>query len=382
MKILLVNHLLDPVSGGGTAERTFQLARFLAEEGVDCTVLALDIGIGPERRIKLGQARLITVPCVNDRFFIPQISFAKLSELVANADIVHLSGHWTLFNALIFRACRQLGKPYLFCPAGALKPFGRSLWLKRLYDFLVGRKLTRSATACIAITEAERADFLACGVPDERVVVIPNGIDPDAYRLDDPLTAIAEFRQSVGVGNARFILFLGRLNLIKGPDLLLDAFCQLDQSFADVHLVMAGPDGGMLRELKEAVSARGLAGRVHFPGYVGGLQKVVALHAATLLAIPSRREAMSIVVLEGGVCACPVLFTDACGLDDLAREGAGTMVQVSAVALAESLTTMLRNPERSRASACHLNAIIRRHFFWGVQAQRYLSLSQQVVGRV
>lgn len=380
MKILLVNHLLDPISGGGTAERTFQLARFLARDGVDCTVLTLDIGISPERRVSLGQARLITVPCVNDRFFIPQLSLAKVTELVANADVIHLSGHWTLLNALIFRVCRQLGKPYLFCPAGALQPFGRSLWLKRLYDFLVGRKLARSAAACIAITEAERADFLACGVPDERVVVIPNGIDPDAYHLDDPLSAIAAFRQSVGVGNARFILFLGRLNLIKGPDLLLDAFGQLEESFTDVHLVMAGPDGGMLCELKKAVTARGLTGRVHFPGYVGGLQKVVALHAATLLAIPSRREAMSIVVLEGGVCASPVLFTDACGLDDVAREGAGTMVSVSAVALAEGLSIMLRNPERSRASAIHLHAIIRRHFLWGVQARRYLSLSQLVVG--
>lgn len=379
MKILLVNHLLDPVSGGGTAERTFQLARFLARGAVDCTVLALDIGISPERQIGLGQARLVAVPCVNDRFFIPKLSSVQATELVANADVVHLSGHWTLLNALIFRACRQLGKPYLFCPAGALKPFGRSLWLKRAYDLLVGQKLARSAAACVAITEAERGDFLACGVPDERVVVIPNGIDPDTYNLDDSLTAIGTFRQSVGVGNARFILFLGRLNLIKGPDLLLEAFGQIEESFADVHLVMAGPDGGMLAELKEAVSARGLAGRVHFPGYVGGQQKVVALHAATLLAIPSRREAMSMVVLEGGICACPVLFTDVCGLDDVAREDAGTMVPVSAVALAEGMSRMLRNPEHSRASAEHLHGIIQRHFLWGVQAQRYLSLSQQVV---
>ena len=380
MKILLVNHLLDPLSGGGTAERSFQIARFLARAGVDCTVLTLDIGISAERRTGLGDAKLVTVPCVNERFFVPWLSGAQASQLVANADLVHLSGHWTLLNALIFRACRKLGKPYLFCPAGALKPFGRSLWLKRMYEVLAGRRIARLAAACVAVTDAEGADFVASGVRADRVVVIPNGIDPDAYQLHDSDSMVAEFRRYLGIGNSRFILFLGRLNLIKGPDLLLEAFSKLGPAFADVQLVMAGPDGGMFSRLQAAATARGISARVHFPGYVGGVRKIAALHAATLLAIPSRREAMSIVVLEGGICGCPVLFTDACGLDELARENAGTMVPALAEAISEGLAKMLREPEHSRASAERLRGKIQSHFLWEVQAQRYLNLSQQVLG--
>lgn len=380
MKILLVNHLLDAVTGGGTAERTYQIGRFLAREGVECTVLTLDIGITPGRRAGLGDAKIVALPCLNERYFIPRLSSGLAMRLVANADVVHLSGHWTLLNVLVFRACRKLGKPYLFCPAGALQPFGRSFWLKRLYDVIVGHRLAKLAAACVAVTEAERTDFSACGVPDERVVVIPNGIDPEAYRLDDESAAVATFRREAGVGDSRFILFLGRLNLIKGPDLLLDAFFRLASDLHDVHLVIAGPDGGMRSQLEEAAIGR-FKDRVHFIGYVGGRGKLAALHAATLLAIPSRREAMSIVVLEGGVCGCPVLFTDACGLDEIAEQDAGVMVPVSVESLAEALGRMLREPESTKVSAEHLRGIIEKDYLWEAQAQRYISLSRRVLSQ-
>lgn len=380
MKILLVNHLLDAVSGGGTAERTYQIGRFLARAGVDCTILALDIGITEERRAGLDGAKVVALPCRNDRFFVPKVTAAQVRKLVADSDIVHLSGHWTLLNAMVFRACRQLGKPYLFCPAGALKPFGRSLWLKRLYEFAVGRRLARSAAACIAVTEAERADFASSGVDPRHVVVIPNGIDPEAYRLADSAAAVAEFRRGCGVGDARFILFLGRLSKIKGPDLLLDAFTHLAPSHADIHLVLAGPDDGMQRSLEAATAAARLAGRVHFAGYVGGNRKLAALHAATLLVIPSRREAMSMVVLEGGICACPVLFTDACGLEDLARREAGAMVGVSAAGLAAGIATLLADLPAAQRAAAALQRIVQDEFLWPVQAQRHLALARRVLG--
>jgi glycosyltransferase involved in cell wall biosynthesis len=380
MKILLVNHLLDAVTGGGTAERTYQIGRFLARAGAECTILTLDVGITAERREGLGEAKLVAVPCINERFFIPQLCSAQTSRLVAEADVVQLSGHWTLLNVLVYRACRKLGKPYLFCPAGALQPFGRSLWLKRIYDLSVGHRLTRSAAACVAVTDAERVDFVGCGVSDDRIVVIPNGIDPDAYQIERVPGAVARFRQTVGLGDARFILFLGRLNLIKGPDLLLDAFCSLNSDLPDVHLVIAGPDGGMLSQLKEIAAARGITRQVHFTGYLGSAEKLAALHAATLLAIPSRREAMSIVVLEGGICGCPVLFTDACGIDGIAHAGAGVMVPASASALAEALLRMLRDPESMRASAERLQDIVQQNYLWEVQAQRYLTVSSQISG--
>lgn len=378
MKMLLVNHLMDPVSGGGTAERTLQIARFLVRAGVSCTVLTLDLGITPAREAALEGAVLVALPCLNQRFFVPGISPGRVRELVAASDVVHLSGHWTLLNAMVYLACKKLRKPYLFCPAGALTPFGRSLRLKSTYERLIGRQLRQSAATCVAITQAESEVFAACGVPANRIAVIPNGIDIADYQLDDPAAAIDRFRQRAGVADARFALFLGRLNSIKGPDLLLDAFLALPNRFQDLHLVLAGPDGGMQAELVDKVKARGMTERVHFVGFVSGAEKVAALRTAELLVIPSRREAMSIVVLEGGICGCPVLFTDACGLDDIARLNAGTMVPVSVAALTEALAHLLDNAPSRIGTADRLQDIVRRAYLWEAQAQRYLTLMNKV----
>lgn len=383
MKVLLVNHLLDPVSGGGTAERTLQMARFLCADGVECTLLALDIGDAAlrERLSLLGGVRVVTVPCLFRRFFVPQLGYAKLKALVGDADVIYLSGHWTILNALVFQACLWLGKPYLFCPAGALKPFGRSRVLKWLYAKFVGRRLVRSADACIAITESEISEFAECGVQPDRVIVIPNGIDPGEYVLADEASEVTNFRSRLGIGESRFILFLGRLNPIKGPDLLVEAFSYLAPSLPDVHLVLAGPDSGMQAFLEERVAALDLRERVHFLGHVSGCVKVAALHAASLLAIPSRREAMSIVVLEGGMCGCPVVFTDTCGLDAIARENAGVMVPVSATALAEALSNLLDSPQALRLFGERLRDIIRRDFRWHSQVRRVLIVAQHVLSQ-
>lgn len=380
MRVLHVNHLLDAVTGGGTAERTYQLARFMAKAGVECTILTLDIGLSAERKAALGDARVHTLLCLNERFFIPRVRAEEIRRLVADADIVLISGNWTILNLLVFRACRRLNKPYLFCPAGALQPFGRSLFIKRLYERLVGRNLAQSAAACVAVTEVERAEFIAYGVSDDRIEVISNGIDPDAYKIVKPDEAIAGFRRKAGIGSARFVLFLGRLNPIKGPDLLVDAFCRLEPELSDIHLVMAGPDGGLRSQLEQAVEQQGLGSRVHFIGYLGGSEKSAALHGASLMVIPSRREAMSIVVLEGGICRCPVLFTDACGLDDIAGQGAGEMVPASSAALAEAISRLLRDPVVADASATRLQDIVKRHFLWEIQAQRHIELANRVLG--
>ena len=87
--------MLDPYSGGGTAERTFQLSRFLSKAGASCKIATLDIGIEKNRFSGLENLSVVAFPCLNRRYFVPRVSFSAMDRLVADADIVHLSGHWT-----------------------------------------------------------------------------------------------------------------------------------------------------------------------------------------------------------------------------------------------------------------------------------------------
>jgi glycosyltransferase involved in cell wall biosynthesis len=366
-RFLNVNVFLDPRAGGGTAERTFQLSKALAHAGTDTTVLCLDIGLDAARIAALGGVPVMALPCVNRRFLVPRVASDALERAVAAADVVQLTNHWTVLNAMVYRVARRQRKPWIVCPAGALAIFGRSAALKRAYNAAVGRHIVRDAAAAVAITAAENEQFAAYGVKPERIFVVPNGVDVEAYARHD----VPAFRRSCGVGEAPFVLFVGRLNRIKGPDLLLDAFARMRAENSRYHLVYAGPDEGLQAELEERAQALGLASRVHFTGYLDADRKASAYHAADLVAVPSRQEAMSIVALEAGACAKPVLLTDQCGFPDVASEGGGLIVEAEPHAIAAGLDTILADRQQREIMGRRLFDMVRARYTWAAAAHRY-----------
>jgi len=94
MKILNVNTTLDPVCGGGTAERTYRMHLALSATGVESHVLTLDVGDLAERKAELGPSRLTTLPVWNRRYNVPRGGRDVVRALIAEADVVHLMGHW------------------------------------------------------------------------------------------------------------------------------------------------------------------------------------------------------------------------------------------------------------------------------------------------
>lgn len=378
MNVLNVNMTLDPVAGGGTAERTFQMSRFLVKSGVDCTVLSTDLGWSPARAKAFAGIEVVTLPCFWKRFYFPKLSIRRIRDAVSRADVIHLMGHWTVLNALVYLFARRFRKPYVVCPAGSLLMYGRSKLLKRLFSLLIGTRIIRHANGCIAVTPSEKPHFKMYGVAADRITVIPNGIDPEQYIAHDDDT----FRAQYGLGKQPFILFMGRLNRIKGPDLLLQAFCELRDELKEYSLVFAGPDDGMLYELKTLVSTYLIESRVHFVGYVEGDDKARAYHAADLVVVPSRQEAMSIVVLEAGISGKPVLLTDQCGFDEAAQINGGCVVSPSVEGLKKGLMNMLDDSEKLRAMGRNLQQFVRERFEWKAIVNEYIVLYQKILSNL
>lgn len=370
MNVLNVCSNFDPITGGGEAERSFQMSKFLLMAGVTCRVLTINTGLSGQRINALGEAGVIALPCWVRRFYIPKVSLLHIQRLVDASDVVHLVGHWTILNALVYRAIRKTKKPYVVCPAGALSIFGRSKILKKIYNLMIGNKIIRNAATCIAVTSGEKNYFISSGVAAERILVIPNGIAAADFISND----VGGFRKKYALGPKPFVLFVGRLNLIKGPDLLLQAFCNLKNRIGNVDLVFVGPDGGMQEQLKTLAQEAGVGNRVHFIGYLGGAEKSDAYHAAELLVIPSRHEAMSIVALEAGICGTPVLLTDQCGFDQLAKIGGGWVVPASVAGLEKGLIEVLSHPDLLGPAALSIKQYVAEYFAWDIIVQSYKNL--------
>lgn len=380
MNILNVTMSLNPVIGGGATERTLQISRALNRAGHQCTILTTDVGLSPAYLNQCRQQWGLTVfalPSLWQRFYIPKPSQDLIKRLVADADVVNLIAHWSVINALVYRVVVKLAKPYTVCPSGSLPIFVKSKVIKKLYNYFIGRKILLDANGCIAISPNEIDDFRSYGVQPDKVSMIPNGINPADYPESDG----EKFRARHSIGDAPFILFLGRLNFIKGPDMLLEAFCRCshDECMKKYHLVFAGPDEGMVNKLRRVVEASGVNDRVHFIGYIGGAEKSAAYRTADFLTIPSRQEAMSIVVLEAAITGTPVLITDKCGFDDVAAVGGGVVVPASVEGLQKGLLSMTGDPERLRIMGQNLEAYTREHFLWDHAANKYLELFSRIM---
>lgn len=379
MNILNVNMTLDPITGGGSAERTIQISRALNRAGHQCTILTTDTGLSQAylRQCSEWGLNVIVLPSLWRRFYLPKPSPSLIKKLVADADVVNLMSHWTLINALVYRFAIKFAKPYTVCPAGALPIFGRSKVLKKLYNHFIGGDIIRNANKCIAVAPSEMDHFKTYGIQPERVTVIPNGINPDDY----PETDGKKFRAKFGIGDAPMILFLGRLNIIKGPDMLLEAFCLCAQKeqIKPYHLVFAGPDEGMLGALKSMADASIVKDRVHFTGHIGGMEKSDAYRAADFLVISSRQEAMSIVVLEAGISETPVLITDQCGFDDVSEVEGGMVVAASVEGLLEGLLAMTGKRDKLKIMGQKLEVYARKKFLWDHAANKYIELLTRVL---
>jgi glycosyltransferase involved in cell wall biosynthesis len=137
----------------------------------------------------------------------------------------------------------------------------------------------------------------------------------------------------------------------------------------------------MLSQLRAQVTAAGMTDRVTFTGFLETAAKADALAAADLLVVPSRREAMSIVVLEAAAAARPVLITDRCGFPDVAESGGGWVVDASVDGLVRGLSAAARDRDALRAMGAQWQRVATGRFSWSHVAKLHLDLLSAVAVR-
>jgi len=185
-------------------------------------------------------------------------------------------------------------------------------------------EIARSADLLVVSTEAEGEELRrAYAVRRDRIQVAPPGVDLDAFGSVKRFTE----RTARPADDGRTVLFVGRLERLKGADVALRAFATAAAGHPDVRFLVLGGDsrtGGESERQRLAELARelGIEARVSFLGSIPQRELPGYYLAADALLMPSYSESFGLVGLEAQACGCPVIAADVAGLASVVRDGA------------------------------------------------------------
>jgi D-inositol-3-phosphate glycosyltransferase len=187
------------------------------------------------------------------------------------------------------------------------------------------------AARIVAATAADRRQMLAhYRLPPGKISVVPGGVDLERFRPHDQAAA----RRVLGLRGSKVLLFVGRIQRLKGIDLLLRAAARLvadDPALAaELQVLIVGgrppehganPESQELRRLRRLAGRLGIADRVEFVGAVD--QAILPLYyaAADATVIPSLYESFGLVAVESMACGTPVVAARVGGLASTVRDG-------------------------------------------------------------
>jgi glycogen(starch) synthase len=223
--------------------------------------------------------------------------------------------------------------------------------------------------ACVSTAVLEAAHRLAPELAS-RSSVVYNALDePDLRPAPLPFT---EPR----------VLCLGRLVHAKGFDLALTAFAQLLARFPRARLLVAG-DGPERQSLTRQAAELGVTHAVEFTGWVAPERVPELLNRATVVAMPSRREAMPLVAIQAAQMERPVVATRTGGLGEvIVHDRTGLLVAPEdPEALCGAVGELLEQPERARRLGQAARPRVREVFGWERHLDAYDALYRRVTRR-
>ncbi|HWB15760.1 MAG TPA: glycosyltransferase [Vicinamibacterales bacterium] len=254
--------------------------------------------------------------------------------------------HGVLMHAYVFGAfaARLSGVPVVVASRRSLSHFKRGKPFMRLAE----RFANRWTDCVVANSEAVRQDAITTEhLPPEKVTVIYNGLDLDAYDGVADATVQA-LREELALGASPVVIVVANLIGYKGHEYFLQAWANVCRVHPDAVAIFAG-DGPMRAEREEDARALGIETRVRFLGVRRDVPALLA--AADLLVHPSLEEGFCNALLEAMAASRPVVATDVGGNREAVIDGeTGLLVPpADAGRLAAAILTVLQQPDRGAA---------------------------------
>jgi D-inositol-3-phosphate glycosyltransferase len=153
----------------------------------------------------------------------------------------------------------------------------------------------------------------------QRIEVVPLGVDVERFKPLDKEDA----RRQLGFEDARIILFVGRIEPLKGVDILINAAAMLESDVECSVLIVGGDESSkaQIAQLQGLASDLGIEHRVAFVGAVDHDKLPLFYNAADVCVVPSHYESFGLVAVEAMACGVPVVASRVGGLTGTVKDG-------------------------------------------------------------
>jgi len=231
---------------------------------------------------------------------------------------------------------------------------------------------------CSAYMRDHVSDIYA--IEEERIAVIPNGIDPaDLHHVDED--EMRSLRARFAEPEEKLVLLVGRLVYEKGFQIALEAMPQVIEDVGNARFLVAG-SGTHEQELRAQAATLGLDAHGTFLGWIGDDVLHSLYRIANLTVVPSIYEPFGLVALEAMACGCPCLVADTGGLREVVpHDEVGLRFRSrDPLSLARVATRVLKDEELGRRIVAEAHEHV-RDFDWADVAERTLEVYESLAIR-
>jgi len=363
MRILHLIATLAPESGG-PAQACIEMASAVAARGHEVSIYTTDWG-EPARPLPTGSTVAIkTFPVQWPRGWKPSVGLAQaLRRDLPSFDVVHLHSLYLFHDWVGGDFAHQHGVPYIVRPHGLLDPYirRRSRARKCLMEIAFQNRVLRRAAAIHYTSDLER-DISARYDQGALTRVVPLGVRLDGFENMPPADDFV--RRFPATAGRRIVLFLSRVHEKKGLDLLIPAFAAARKSVPDLHLVIAGPDDGVLERARSLASQHQVKDEVTFTGMLIGADKLAAFSAASMFALPSYSENFGIAIVEAMAAGLPAIVSDQVNIYREIEGGGAIVVPCEVGAVTRAIESLAADPVRLRQMAAEARETARKLYDW------------------
>lgn len=360
MRILHVIPYISPVYGGPTVVIE-QMADVLSRLDIEINVVSTTAHDQSELAVTVDNPMIINgvvhylFPRKGPKFWMFSWSLRDwLYKHVPDYDLVHVHGLFAFTSLPACSAARRHGKPYVITPHGMLDPWclSHKWWKKWPYYFFLERRNLRGASA-LHVTSAFEAEGISSLGFSSKTHIIPlcvtPSVIPERHHHDSQVLSL---------------LFMARIDPIKGLPILLEAISLLISRNFDVTLTIAGHGSyAYLTEIRSIIKRLDISEHVKFSGFLEGEKKLQMLADSDVFVLPSHHENFSLSTAEAMAAGLPVIVSDQVGIAHEIRDAdAGIVVPNDSPEKLARAIEMFRNFEYRRLTGSNGRRLVMQKF--------------------